>query len=406
MMRMETTDWNWRLGFSCLFASAFLLGSASGMAKDIDPLSAPSDALSGSSQTSSDATDNQPPLPKPKAKLLFGVGERSIADQLTQSDSAGVRLGIDAEKYFSTDLSGHLQLDGYFYSGAADNLLTGEGKPVNGIYLTEGALIYTPWSFLKLRAGVLGTTISTLPTSMMDLWGFPGVSEGTSYGGDLLKVSFIARQLIPNASTLGSRYLPTDTTPSLISNTVLLESKPNHGIYELQGALSYYNFSGLSQGFAQDSRFAGNSVIGLGSTDAQFAYDFEGLEAAMQGKLDITRHWILEASQAGIINVQAPLHHNRGFLSSAKLSYGQKAFRIGGGALYYYNESDTMPAAFARMDYGYTNRAGPAETVSLDLPLQKLSFFGTWAQSTVIQSTPYQSDRNLLTFGVETSYAL
>lgn len=406
MMRIGRTDKNWRSEFSCLLIFMALAQPIRSLANDIDPLGMFPDPLSGLSQASSDDGSLSSPLPKPQAKLIFGVGERSLSDQLTQSDSAGVHLGIKADKFFNPELSGQLQLDGFFYSGAADNLLTGEGKPFNGIFLTEGALTYTPWSFLKLRAGVLGTTISTLPTSMMDLWGFPGTSEGVSYGGDLLKASFIARQLIPTASTLGARYLPTDSTPTLISNTFLLESKPNRGIFDLEGAISYYSFSNLSQGFAQDSRFAGNSVIGLGSTEAQFAYDFEGLEAALQGKVNITHEWTFEAAGASMLNVQAPVGHNRGYLGSAKLSYGQKAFRLGGQALYYYNESDTMPAAFARMDYGYTNRAGPAETLSLDLPLQKLSFFGTWAQSYVIQQTPFQSDRNLLTFGVETSYAL
>ncbi len=356
----------------------------------------------------SNAKPGEPPAPKPttQAKLSFGVGARSLDDRLTQSDTAGAHLGLVGKRDFSPDWTANLQLDGLFYSGAADNILTGEGKPVNGVFLTEGSITWHAIQALKLKVGILTTTISTLPTSMMDTFGMPGASETLSVGGDLLKASLITRQLVPATGTLGAKYLPGDTTPLLIINTLLLESKPIHSNFELSGALSYYNFQNLSQAFAQDSRYTGNTAIGLGSTAAQFAYDFEGLEAATEMNFKLSPRWNYSLRGAAIYNVQAPPGQNLGGLAGTKLSYVEKTFKVGVEPLYYYNESDTLPGAFASLNLGNNNRQGPGASMTFDLPIQAISFYGSWARGNVIQSTPYQADRNLITVGAETTYAL
>lgn len=334
-----------------------------------------------------------------------GLGARLMNDRLTDSNQAGLRLALEGDKYFTPELSSTLKIYSYIYTGAASNLLTDEGKPFTGVLLNEISLTYKPWKPLQFQAGILETAFSSLPTSMIDSLGFPGSSEKVILGGDKLNVSLMSRQLIPTASTLGSRYLPNDTTPFLLINTLELNSAVS-SVLKLGASVAYFNFQNLSQGAAQDSQFGGNTILGLGNTAAKYAYDFEGLESALEAQIKLTHKWDLDFRGAGILNVQAPDGHNQGISGATKLSFTGSAYKLSGQVLYYYNQSDTLPATYTSINYGNNNRSGPGGSLRVDLLKQSLSFYGTWIRASVITQSPFQSDRNLVIFGAETTYAL
>lgn len=340
---------------------------------------------------------------KSLVNLTAELNVQRLSDRLTESSAAGFKVKLNGEREFAENLRFAFRVSAFIYNGVGSNVLTGEGKPPEGISVKEANFAWQPWHHLDVQAGILEASFSSLPFEMIESLGFPGTAQRFRLELPTLEIAFVSRQMIPTSSTLGSRYLPYDTTPFLLVNGVEVTTDAKRGA-SLGASIAYFNFQNLAQGAAQDSQFAGNSVLGLGNTALHYAYDYEGLQATFQGEVSLTNHWHWLLGGSSILNVQAPAGHNQGADLTSTLTFTQADVKLSGDLLYYYNQSDTLPAAYTESDYGNNNRRGPGVALKVELLREALSFYGTYMRANVISESPFQSDRNFVSVGARTSY--
>lgn len=340
---------------------------------------------------------------KPTAKLSVSVNGRRIHDQFVKSNIAGPGLELSAAHEFSSKLSADLVVGALFNSGTASSLFTTEGQPSSYIYMSEATLTFAPIQPLALKGGVIETRFST-NQSIFRPSGFPGVAESVKFGGDRFNLTLQATQTMPTASGVSKNYVDSDEQPYLLLHTLGGNAGNKDDALSLSASVTHFLFSDLPANAAQDSRFVGNSVSGLGASSARFQYQFQGFEASTILRSRLSRSMKLELRTAGLRNSEAPNGKNLGYNATLipVIDVGNMEFKPEVG--YFHNESDTLPASYTSSGIGSNNRKGWLAGLRAKFKEENVTLSTRWVEANKIDANPYTADRTIFTINLETSY--
>lgn len=337
-------------------------------------------------------------------KLSVSVSGRRIHDQFVKSNTAGPGLELQAEHKFNKKIFGTLVVGTLLNTGSASSLYTTEGQPSSFVYMNEASFTYQPLEAITLKGGVLETKFST-NQSLFRASGFPGVSEGVKFGGSRLNLILQATQTLPSASGISKNYVDTDVQPYLFLNTIGANAGEKDDLLSASVSGTHYLFGDLPANAAQDSRFVGNSVVGVGASAARFQYQYQGFEVATTLRSRLSRSFAMELKTSGIRNQEAPNGQNLGYNATfvPVIDVGNVELKPEVG--YFHNESDTLPATYTSTGLGSNNRHGWLAGIKAKFKSENVTLSSRWVEANKIdKSNPYTADRTIFTVGLETSY--
>lgn len=238
---------------------------------------------------------------------------------------------------------------------------------------------------------------------------FPGAQEALDlYSDSSGKFQILAEEAIPTSQLTTPQPTLDQGVPSFLAAGAQWKfgqasADPVNG--SLHGR--YFSFNNLPGSVAQESRFRGNSVSGTGGQDAEFLYEYQGVEAAANFKFNLSNDFKPFVQGTGIMNLDAPTGQNQGY--SAELGFEVRVSPkvIFTPAVEYFSiDSDVAPAFYNDRAYGHTNYQGLAFSTQITLPHSGLTALVRYASATIIQSNPYQNNFSLVTIQLGKSYAI
>ncbi len=342
---------------------------------------------------------------KPSAALTVSVNGRRIHDQYVKSSTAGPGLELAAQHRFNGKLAADLVVGALMNSGTASSLFTTEGQPSSSVYMSEASLSWEPVDPIAFRGGVIETRFST-NQSIFRSTGFPGVMERARFGGDRYSLALAATQTMPTALGISKNYVDSDRQPYLLLHTIGGAAGAEDDRVSLSASLTHFLFSDLPANAAQDSRFVGNSVVGLGASAARFQYGFQGFEASALLRARLSRAMGVELKGASLRNQDAPEGKNSGYNATVTPVIGLASVEIKPEVGYFHNESDTLPASYTSTGVGSNNREGWLAGVKAKFKDENVTLSARWVEANKIDPNPYTADRTIFTVGLETTYDL
>ncbi len=395
-----TTGWGRNIVASLAFAMALGGGSFNAMAQSSSTNVRDSGSTAAEGQTSATMEKES----KSSLSIAASVDGSVLRDDFLKSNNSGASFNIVGDRKFGSVFKADLDLLLYYVNGNSSSLYVGDGDPGSGAVLYKASLTAEPTDWLEIRGGVLPINFSTKP-SLFRTTGFLG-SEQLIKMGDAEKngVGFTIRtsQTIPTAG--GSEKAPGSErkTPLLFVNGAELDLESDS--VEFGIGASYFSFNDLPRNLASSGALNGNTILGVGSEVAEFAYRFEGWQASSELEIDLTKSFEIEFGGSYLVNTKAPSGLNTGYSAKVGFEWEFKSWTLEPEFQYLVNERDTLPASYVSSSWGKNNRRAFSSKIAIDLPEEKVSMYGRWVRSLEIEDLPFTADRNIFLFGLEAQY--
>jgi hypothetical protein len=339
-----------------------------------------------------------------RAKWKMGLNGQSFATQdgREQVQAAGVGLGGK----FGVRLLSMLTFRGEaainLYSAQAQSRF-GDNAPASGFTLKEALVQMRPVEEFSVSAGTIDQGHLQMPL-LVSSRAFPGALERLRIGGDLLSVEVKAQQTVPTSMSLSTKTVESEKTPSFLSETLVLTSKP-HSLLELKANGSLFHFRDLPSAVASASDVQGNTVIELGPSSSQFAFPFEGWTAGGSARLEPLSAFAVAAGVQLLQNHQAPQGYRNGQLVFGELELQlPREMSLKPRAEVFFTESDSAPAFYNSSEYGHNNRRGFAAELALVLRRDRFRIGARYVDSDVLVANAYQSRQQYVMVNLETLY--
>ncbi|MGZ3695288.1 MAG: hypothetical protein ACXWQO_14280 [Bdellovibrionota bacterium] len=332
---------------------------------------------------------SEPAAKKSKAEWSVALYGRSTDDDLSSARVVGVEGLIRATHELSDSLSAIFVGGILLETGSSASLFTDEFAPTSRILLHEASLNWQPWKAVALRAGALYQSDFspllidgiTFPASKIELSLFP-------QGPWVLKAN--GQAAIPTSQRLATKSTGKEATPALFTQTAHAGWQSED--FTLLGRFSHFDFRNLTHGMAQDSRFYGNSIVGVAS-GSTFLYQYEGYEAGLGMKAALAHSLALSVGVSGLRNQRGPVSHNQGTYGYVELNWQAESFALRPRAEVYRDEADAAPAFYTSSSFGHNNRKGTGLSLKLDLKDPLLTFEIQARESKLIQPATFQRDK-------------
>jgi hypothetical protein len=378
----------------CALSIAFALPSQA-QEPDVDGrLTAPLDAKVES------ATVRLPS--REKFRWKFGLGGESFANEKDQAQTVGVGLEGDLKLSPLKQIEVRARAAARLQSGYAQTRF-GDNTPTSGLNLKEAYIQFKPVSFLSLQGGALdqGQLKSPLLVSSR---AFPGVAEAISIGDQALGAELRAQQTVPTSTTLSTRAVDTEPTPSFTSETLSLKARPLDN-FSLKAFGTHYAFRSLPSTVATDSDLLGNTVTEVGPNSSRFRFEFDGYLVGGEAKARLTRGLVAGIDGQMLRNMQAPETYRNAQMAGAELQIGLPGdIDLKPRGEIFFAESDVAPAFYNSSELGHTNRQGWAADVSMTFKQEKFRLSARYVNSDMINSNLIQSRQAFVLIKFETLY--
>ncbi len=339
---------------------------------------------------------------KTNAQLMTILIGRSIEDQIVNAKWMGTSFELVVDQEFQSWLKAHLDMNSFFATGSFSNLYTQEGHAPSGFLLTEASLEVDPFSFMSFKGGVLFTEFSDIHSSFQGA-GFPGARAALHFKNETLSTELWTSQVIPTSDTAEVKSAENGITSrlSLVGGNLKLGDAKS--LANLKLGLTYFDFIDLTSSAAVDSQYLGNTVTLTGS-QARFNYDFKGWETSGSTSIRLGSRTRIGVDGSYLKNPQAPETANLAYSYVFKLTRKFGLIDVIPSFGYFYNESDSLPATYSRLNYSYNNRLGTIAGLATVFTKQKITAFARWLKADEIEDRPFTADRNIVTIGVEADY--
>lgn len=395
-------------GFTKNFVA--LVGAVACLATTLSSASAQAQPeAAASTSTEAEATSATTLERKPKRKIglikagwnLGLVGE-SFANEKEQAQLTGFGIGAQLRYGLLSTLelraAGRMTLQsGYAQSQFGDNVSS------SGVRMSEAVLSLKPSPSVAIEAGAIDQA-HLLTALVVDSQPFPGVVEKISFGGKRLNLEVKAQQAIPTSTTLSTKAVESENTPTFLTETLTLKSELSERT-QVMGYVTHYAYSGLPSKVAEDSELHGNTVSEITQTRYRFTHDFDGFILGGAAKLAINQKtdWLVAGYM--VQNQKAPATYNQAqhALTSVKFALPDDVdLSIGGDA--FFAESDVAPAFYNNAALGHNNRAGWAARVKAIFKEAGFEIGGRFIRSDVINPSLLQSRQDYILLEFETLY--
>ncbi len=338
-----------------------------------------------------------PLLTKAKSPLNYSLAATSFAHSVdsTQVESrvVGLYLELDSHYTLSPTITFKLNSGAILETGTDRSLWVSEFSPDQQVVLNEASFNWIPLKYFELSVGALDQSYYDLPT-LVDGSAFAGAREIIKLSlGEGRELSLSSQQSLPSNQTLSNRLGDVESgTPKFFLHQISLKLDGDLLALKLYGGL--FEFSDLSEGVAQQSRFLGNSVVGISASNATFSYDFKGQffggEISWFVSEELGFHikgHMLENSEAPDLRSKA--RYVEGSFNYQKLQIGLSHFRI---------ESDASVAFYNSKKFGHNNREGFAPFLNYKADFAEFSLL--YSQSDTISAGPYQGNQRYIYAGL------
>lgn len=330
-------------------------------------------------------------------------------DSYNSNQRSGLSVQFLGEYRFYDHLSANVDVGVLAETGNAQIVYNNDFQTKQGLGLAEAALNYHPIAPLNLRVGAFDQ--GKFENSMLFTRGisFPGLQQNLQFAFDSeWKLSFYSEEAIPSSTQLTPVPTQNNGTPTFFLGGAKVQwGDPDRSTWSSALHGSYFAFSNLPDSVAQDSRFRGNTVLGLGGQAAAFYYDFQGFEGSFSFKYRTEFGLSPFVKLSAIENTQAPSGHDIGriFTGGSELNLSDKLTLIPSFDLFQI-DSDVAPSFYNDSGYGHTNYQGFAIQTTIQLPSTGLYATVRYANANAIQVNPYQNNFNLISIQIGRNYEI
>lgn len=356
------------------------------------------------------STDESPLASRTRAKRIeaqwkLGIMGESFASEDGRDEEKNAHFGLGAKA--KIHLLPVLELRSEFGvgldSGRAQSRY-GDHVPESGLSLKEAVLSLQPIPEIEVAGGAIDQGALKNPLLVSER-AFPGAFERVRLGGDRHSIELRAQQVIPTSVSLATEVQEGEPTPSFMSETVGLSTKPWRAL-ELKVQGTTYRFRDLPAQVAADSIQHGNSVMDLGPETSRFVYEYAGWSAGGSAAVRLMRGVKVAAGSTYLQNDKAPATFNVGLLNfvEAEFRLPWDAIRLTPRGEYFFSESDASPAFYNSDIYGHSNRKGYAAALKLEFPREKFSTSARFVDADVINPSLLQYRQQYVMFTLETMY--
>jgi len=314
----------------------------------------------------------------------------SLVDS-TQVESrvVGLYLHLDSQYKLAPSVSFKLLGGALLETGTDRSLWLSEFSPDQQVVLEEAKFVWQPLSYFNLHLGALNQREYDLPTLVSDS-AFVGAREEFKVGlGDSRSLSLLSQQALPSNQTLSNRLGNVESgTPKFFFHRLGLDLDGD--LVALSAYAGLFEYSDLSEGVAQRSRFLGNSVLGVSANNATFLYSYKGHFYGGSLKWYINEDIDIGLKGHLLENSDAPSRRSRARFGELSFHYHLATFSVASFRL----ESDASVAFYNNKIMGHNNREGLLFT-----HLYKASLFDLkiqYSTSDIISASPYQGKQTAI----------
>lgn len=330
--------------------------------------------------------------PSPRTEAVLGISllARSIDGDLHGGNFAGAELTGNLRHSLLPRLTGRVGASVQMEAGSSRDFYSEENQALQGARLREVSLEWTPLDTISLRAGVLpqGLLDNSLLFASQT---FPALLETAKLGLGPFYVKLTAEQAVPTAGTLEGPSSRPGAMPAFFIERAALGFVPHDDLFAEVHA-SHFAFQNLPETIAYRSRFAGNTVRGIGAAHSELTYAFQGYELGLTLSGKTSLHLDPRLTGTWLKNAAAPDGRNEGYSLLLELPFQIAAdVKVMPWAELFRREADVAPAYYDIRQWGHANRSGYA--VGADV-----SFGGGMTAGAqmitgrVLRANPYQSD--------------
>jgi len=321
-----------------------------------------------------------------RAEWKAGLYGRSTDDRFSSSKTVGTLALLKVDHEISESLKAFFLGGVALETGSSSALFTDEFEPKSHFILGEASLQWKPNAF-SAKFGALDQSHHESPLLLAG-----GTFPAALAALDLQQQGWIfhldAQGAILTSRTFSTRATGKENTPTLATQKAVAGYKTDKTSILLRA--THFEFRNLTRGMAQDSRFYGNTVSGIGNA-SQFVYNFQGFEfgPTLSIPLFSSLQWTLGGSR--VHNNKGPVENNQGLYGFTELEYQQTTFSVAPKIEWYRNKTDSVPGYFSEAEFGHNNRKGLGAGLRIELP--KLQIELKARRSNLIQPRTFQKDR-------------
>ncbi|MCB0362764.1 MAG: hypothetical protein KDD35_08575, partial [Bdellovibrionales bacterium] len=253
----------------------------------------------------------------------------------------------------------------------------------------------------EIKVGAINMDFLNSPLLVSKEKSFPGFVESLNWGDESNYLRIFAAQSIPTTTSFESMRSEKEETPTFFSESVQAQLILG-GTYRLNGFLTHFRFDDLPSSLAFESSRMGNSILGEFQANSRFRYPFAGWVNG--GEICYCKNSVTKFLVGGyqIENREAPLGLNRGQEFLLRADVGLWGLVFSPYYIQFFNERDTVPAAFNSGSRGHNNRNGRGLGLELLFSSYNFRFVGEYIESDVIRTDPNQKNLNSVMLRLET----
>lgn len=323
-------------------------------------------------------------------------------DALSEAKIVSLRGDVRMKHQFKAPILVHIEAGVLLETGSTQTLFTDEFDPERTLTLYEAKVLWKPFSIFGVQTGAINQNHHGSQLFINDI-AFPAIMEFFDWKYNNWKFNINSQQAIATSTSFSTRAIGKESTPYLLTGAVKIGFNDRKSFaFNLRG--TYFQFKNLTRGIAHDSRFYGNTVVGIGPEGARFFHSYEGIEAGANISYNLHKNWRLLAGNSYIRNQKGPSGGNIGTYFFGGFSYIQDSYRITPRFGFFNNESDSSVAYYTSKRFGHNNRKGFAAGLEVKLPNDKISIEGQYVQADLINASPIQADRTFYELRIATDY--
>lgn len=340
---------------------------------------------------------------RPSLSWNMAVGGSSFANESEQAQSAGFHLGAKVHFAMTKQILLRAAGSANLQSGYAQSRF-GDNTPQSGIALTEAVVQFEPLNAFAVEAGAIDQGHFKAPL-LVSSQPFPGILEKIVYRSRNVRFELRAQQTIPTSTTLSTKTIESEKTPSFLSETIDLKVRPLTGMtLSLYG--THFRFQDLPSLVAHESSLHGNTTVSSGPNSTRFAYGFNGWMAGGEFRWN----WFSPAvawniGTQMIQNLEAPQSYQNSQRTFSSLDMALPGdIRLSPMAEIFFTESDVVPAYYNSSGHGHTNRQGWGAGIDTVFRKEKFKVGARYLDSDLINSNSSQSRQRYLMIKIESMY--
>ncbi len=331
---------------------------------------------------------------------LYGQG----AELKTQSSQVGgLKLSLEGQYNLLESLKAVVSLQAKYESGRSQSFF-GDLEPNTGIFAREAVVVYSPFQFIDIKAGVISQNWLDLPI-LIDRQTFPGGQVDihvTTF--DHLTTGLNAQSLIPTSQTLSSRTIDREATPTF--QTQMAYVKWDDKKLEVEQVYGRYDYDNLPSIVAWNSvRYGNDPARATAPFVSSFLYDFSGWFTRTTIGYRVSSLWQPWVYLNVVKNTKAPETYNDAQSIGIGSHFYTSNYQFTLIAEHFFVESETVPAIYNSWAHGNTNKEGDGIEFHIAFLKKKFRIRGQYFQYKPINTTDsFQQDLQYFYLGVETGY--